>query len=216
MTDADYVYSLISEGEHVRQDFKYEISDARKIARSISAFSNTEGGRLLVGVKDNGRIAGVHSEEEMYMMEAAARMYCVPEVRIAMRTYRVEGKCVLIAEIPCVELKPVMARDDLNRLRAYVRVADENILATSVHLRVWRQARASIPVVLRFTDREKRMLDVLSSGGGYTLAGICRRTGLSRRAAELLLSRFILWDVAAVYYDGHHFLYCTKEWLEQS
>ena len=59
---ADYIQRLISEGEHVHQDFKFEISDARKIAKSISAFANTEGGRLLVGVKDNGKIAGVRSE----------------------------------------------------------------------------------------------------------------------------------------------------------
>lgn len=33
-----YIHSLIEEGEHERQDFKFAISDARKIARSISAF----------------------------------------------------------------------------------------------------------------------------------------------------------------------------------
>ena len=32
--------NLILEGEHEHQDFKYQISDARKIARSISAFAN--------------------------------------------------------------------------------------------------------------------------------------------------------------------------------
>ena len=72
--DTAYIRALISEGEHVRQDFKFEISDSRKIARSLSAFANTEGGRLLIGVKDNGRIAGVRSEEEMYMVEAAAQV----------------------------------------------------------------------------------------------------------------------------------------------
>lgn len=43
-TGTDYICKLIAEGEHQQQDFKFEISDARKIARSISAFSNTEGG----------------------------------------------------------------------------------------------------------------------------------------------------------------------------
>ncbi|MBE6307665.1 MAG: ATP-binding protein, partial [Bacteroidales bacterium] len=78
-TDATaYIHALIAQGEHVQQDFKYEISDARKIARTLSAFANTLGGRLLIGVKDNGRIAGVRSEEEMYMIEAAAQLYCTP------------------------------------------------------------------------------------------------------------------------------------------
>ena len=93
--NAQYIYNLIAQGEHVRQDFKYEISDARKIARSVSAFANTEGGRLLVGVKDNGKIAGVRSEEEIYMIEAAARVYCSPEVAIECRIYKIEGKDVL-------------------------------------------------------------------------------------------------------------------------
>ena len=57
-TDAEYIHALIAEGEHQQQDFKFEISDARKIAKTLSAFSNTDGGRLLIGVKDNGKIAG--------------------------------------------------------------------------------------------------------------------------------------------------------------
>ena len=64
----------IAEAEHSRQDFKFMISDARKIARSISAFANREGGRLLIGVKDNGSIAGVRNEEDIYVVEQAAQI----------------------------------------------------------------------------------------------------------------------------------------------
>ena len=70
-----YIRELISQGEHEEQDFKFAISDARKIARSVSAFANNRGGRLLVGVKDNGTIAGVRSEEDIFVVEQAARMY---------------------------------------------------------------------------------------------------------------------------------------------
>lgn len=52
-----YIQDLILEGEHEHQDFKYQITDARKIARSIAAFANNSGGHLLIGVKDNGNIA---------------------------------------------------------------------------------------------------------------------------------------------------------------
>lgn len=90
---------LISEGEHIHQDFKFAISDARKIAKSLSAFANTEGGRLLVGVKDNGKIAGVRSEEEIYMVEAAATLYCRPEIELETHIYHIEGKDVLEVQI---------------------------------------------------------------------------------------------------------------------
>ena len=92
LTDTDYIHALIAEGEHQQQDFKFEISDARKIAKTLSAFANTDGGRLLIGVKDNGKIAGVRSEEEKYMIEAAAQLYCIPEVEYTMQTYIVEGR----------------------------------------------------------------------------------------------------------------------------
>ena len=140
VSDKAYLQQLIDEGEHQQQDFKFEISDARKIARSLSAFANTDGGRLLIGVKDNGRIAGVRSEEEIYMIEAAARLYCQPQVDIAMHTYTVDGKTVLIAEIPKAPEKPVQAQVAPGKYMAYVRIADENILATAVHLAVWRRA----------------------------------------------------------------------------
>ena len=38
--DQKYLRSLIGEGEHQELDFKFEINDARKIARTLSAFSN--------------------------------------------------------------------------------------------------------------------------------------------------------------------------------
>ena len=136
--DTSFIRSLIAEGEHVRQDFKFEVSDSRKIARSLSAFANTEGGRLLIGVKDNGRIAGVRSEEEMYMVEAAAKVYCDPEVEVEMRVYRPEGRSVLIASVEPAPRKPVMVKEEGGRKLAYVRIADENILASPVHIGVWR------------------------------------------------------------------------------
>ena len=60
-----YIQNLIEEGEHEHQQSSAALSDARKIARSISAFANNTGGRLLIGVKDNGNIVGVESDEEI-------------------------------------------------------------------------------------------------------------------------------------------------------
>ena len=121
LTDTEYIHALIAEGEHQQQDFKFEISDARKIAKTLSAFANTDGGKLLIGVKDNGKIAGVRSDEEQYMIEAAAGLYCSPEVNYTMQTYQVEGRSVLVVQIEESDRKPVYAKDET-----------ENILPISV------------------------------------------------------------------------------------
>ena len=48
-----YLKDLISGGENQQLDFKYCVSDSRKIAKTLVAFSNSDGGKLLIGVKDN-------------------------------------------------------------------------------------------------------------------------------------------------------------------
>lgn len=97
----NYIQKLIDEGEHLKQDFKFEISDVRKIAKTLSAFSNTAGGKLLIGVKDNGRISGIQSDEEIYMVDGAAQiLYCQPEVKFTSRKWNIEGKTVLEIDVP--------------------------------------------------------------------------------------------------------------------
>ena len=102
----NHILQLVTEGEHVHQDFKFAITDACKIARSLSAFSNTEGGRLLVGVKDNGKIAGIRSAEEIYMVEVAATRYCRPSVTLDSQIYKVDGKDVLEVSVAESQHKP--------------------------------------------------------------------------------------------------------------
>jgi predicted HTH transcriptional regulator len=81
--DKAFLLRLIREGEHQRQDFKYRVADACKFAKSVSTFANTDGGRLLIGVRDDGNLSGVRSEEEIFMMHQAAYRYCKPEPSIS-------------------------------------------------------------------------------------------------------------------------------------
>lgn len=202
-----YIRSLIAQGEHVEQDFKYEISDVRKIARTLSAFANTQGGRLLIGVKDNGRIAGVRSEEEMYMIEAAAQLYCSPQVEVAMKSYLVEGRTVVVATVNPATDRPIMACDEDNRQWAYVRVADENILASPVHLQVWRQSSDKLATSLTFTEREQSVLTLLAEQEECSLSQVSRLLRLSRHTTISLLAHFIHWGVVSMRYNGHQFVF---------
>lgn len=143
ITEKDYIHRLIAEGEHIHQDFKFAISDARKIARSLSAFANTEGGRLLVGVKDNGSIAGVRSEEEIYMIDAAATMYCRPPLQTESKIYKVEGKDVLEVVISEQPAKPVYALDEDKKPWAYIRIADETYWRTECTLKLGTESKTT-------------------------------------------------------------------------
>ena len=208
--ETDYIQQLIAEGEHVHQDFKFAISDARKIAKSLSAFANTEGGRLLVGVKDNGKIAGIRSEEEIYMIEAAATMYCRPPVVTENRVYRVEGKDVLEVKVKECDRKPVQAVDEAGKAWAYVRIADENILASPVHIQIWNHEKKK-EVVITYTDREKRVLEELGSQGMLTLNKCGRLVHLPRPEVCRLLADFIRFGLVEQVFREHTFFYRLKE-----
>jgi len=190
-----YLYALISEGEHQQLDFKFEINDARKIARTLSAFSNTDGGRLLIGVKDNGRISGVRSDEEYYMVESAAMLYCKPEVPFQTQNHLIDGKQVLEIYIPPAARKPVYAKDPDNRWMAYIRVKDENFLAGIIQLEVWKEEQKKRGRLLEFTRHEEFLLHYLRKSPGSTLSGIQRDTGFRRKELVNLLTKLVLFDV---------------------
>ena len=214
MTHSDYIHRLISEGEHVHQDFKFEISDARKIAKSISAFANTEGGRLLVGVKDNGKIAGVRSEEEIYMIEAAAQRYCQPPVDIHTYIYKVEGKDILEAVIDESPQKPVYALDAEERKWAYVRIKDENILASPIHLNIWRHNRTEEKIVVTYTPREQEVLKLLEQHQPITLNQCQRLSRMKRKQITSLLADFIRFGLVEEVFHDHTFYFRLKEHID--
>ena len=199
-SDQKYLRSLIAEGEHQELDFKFEISDARKIARTLSAFSNTDGGRLLIGVKDNGRIAGVRSDEEFYMAQSAATLYCKPEVEFISRSYLIDGKSVLEIYIPPVKNKPVYARDDNKRWMAYVRVGDQNALAGIVQLQIWKEADGERGRLLEFTRSEEMLLRYLEGKEGVSLSKIQRDMGYQRKELVTLMTKLVLFNVVEMHY----------------
>ncbi len=186
---SNYIYNIIKQGEHQKLDFKFEISDARKIAKTLVAFSNTDGGKLLIGVKDNGRIAGVRSEEEYYMLESASSMYCKPEVPFITKRWLVDGKTVLEVDIPPGEEKPYLSQTPDGKWLAYVRVDDQNILANSIQVRVWQNERKKKGIYLHYTEAEEKLLAFLRDHQTITLNRFCKVAGIGRRKASQILAK---------------------------
>ena len=211
LSDTQYIQQLVAEGEHCHQDFKFEISDARKIARSLSAFANTEGGRLLVGVKDNGKIAGIRSEDEIYMIEAAANMYCQPQVEYETQTYVAEGRTILMVRIEEASTKPIYALDEANKPKAYIRMDDENILATPVHLKMWQHYKTKEGSLVVFTEKEQQLLNILKEKEILTLNQCCKYCKLSRNTITNLLANFIRFDLVSPIFQGHKFYFKLNE-----
>lgn len=203
---------LIAQGEHQQQDFKYKITNVNKIAHSLSAFANTAGGRLLIGVRDNGTIAGVRSEEEIYMIDAAACIFCRPEVECSMEATCEGGNNVVIATVAPSIHRPVMAKEEDGSLCAYVRVADENIVATPVHLALWRRQHLDVGSLLTYTDKERSLLSFIAMHPqGVSINRVCKHSAFSRKKSINLLADFVRFELIDLVFVDHQFVLCIHE-----
>lgn len=208
-----YISKLIDQGEGLHLDFKFEISDAAKIARSLSAFANTSGGKLLIGVKDNGVIRGIKSEEEYFMIENAATRYCFPEVSFTSKEWNIGGKKVLEISIPKSDNKPHKAPDHNNKAKAYIRVDDQNILANSVQMKVWQKLKTNNDISLVYTDKVKTLLEVLNNHNFLSLSQIINHADMPKHTTENILAKLIIMNVISmrVSEDSEEFTLCDPD-----
>jgi len=190
-----YLKRLINEGEGQQLDFKYCVSDSRKIARTLSAFSNSDGGRLLIGVRDNGSIAGIRSDEEIYMVETASHLFCKPEINYTVKQHTIEGKTIVEVIVLKGEKRPYRSKDENGAWRAWFRHMDQNLAANSVMLKVWKKEDRKSGLLVKFGKAEEKLFNYLSENTSVTLSGFRKMTGISSGKAEAILANLILLKI---------------------
>lgn len=191
-----YIQKLIAQGEHATLDFKFGITDSKKIARTLSAFANTHGGRLLIGVKDNGAIAGVRSEEEFYMVQAAAELYSRPAVRLDVKEWAVLNKKVLEIIVARSENELVYApAKDEDKYLVYIRVHDENFPVNAVWLQAYRYKHGTESITLEYKESEEALLKYLEINDHITFNAFCRLCNINHKKAIRILSQFVAMGI---------------------
>lgn len=209
-----YIAELVERGEDVTQDFKLTVNDARKIARTVSAFANNAGGHLLIGVKDNGVIAGIRSEEDIFVVEQAAQRYCTPPQQVEFTAFRAgtddserpgtKASVVIRAYIAPTKNRPVSVIESDGSRRAYFRVADENIVADPLMTRAWQRAEDNDTVCSAYDDIHRQIIDAVNSGID-TPATIARAIHASQRLTDDAIVTLLRMDIL-------HFDYIDNKW----
>jgi predicted HTH transcriptional regulator len=185
------VKSYIREGEHQQQDFKFRIDDSKKIARTLVAFANTDGGRLLIGVKDN--------------------MYSKPKLEFQSRVWQEDMKLVLEISIEKSPNKPVLALDEEGKWKAYVRRNDHTLLANKILLNVWKHERFDQKKPEKIGEDETRLLAIIATNPGITLSKIYRASNLQKSQIDRLLVLFICWNLVSMLMNENGTFYQIKE-----
>lgn len=193
-----YIQNLIKQGEGQNLDFKFEISDAKKIARTLSAFANSAGGTLLIGVKDNGNISGIRTDEEAYMIEAAAELYCRPKVDYQIIPHNINDKNILEVKIQESSNKPHNAPWKKDSWKAFIRVNDQNFLASHVIYESWKIKHQKKELIVRYDTYEEKLFELLKKNQEISLKDFIKKVKVPRYLAVKILAQLITIDV--IYY----------------
>ena len=186
----------ILEGENVSLDFKNTISSAEKIAKTLVAFANNRGGKLLIGVADDQTIKGVKSEdEEKYMINKAAHVYCKPALEPIFEEIIVDQKLVLVVEIKKSDTKPHYAKDENDKWWVYFRVKDKSLLVSKIMIDVLKEENKITGQFISYSEYEKKLLTYLETNGRITLKEFSKLTRCSYKKAQQIIVSLILTDV---------------------
>ncbi|MBK0383979.1 putative DNA binding domain-containing protein [Pedobacter sp. SD-b] len=191
---------MILEGESVSLDFKKTITSCHKIAKTMVSFANNKGGKLFIGVADNGSISGVKSEdEERYMIEKAATFFIKPLLEPIFEEIYIDDKIILVVDILQSEQKPHYALGEDEKWWVYIRVKDKSVLASKIVVDVLKREHKETGVLIEYGSKEKALLGYLETNDRITLKEFCEMLHLSKRRASKILVKLILMGLVRVH-----------------
>lgn len=206
----DELRRLVAQGEGSRLEFKRKANFPEKIIKEIAAFANTEGGKLLIGVDDDGTLAGVkYPEEEVHAIEQALAKYCKPAVIFEKEIIGLNSKKFIVQfDIPLSDKRPhriVTAVEKDNPTQrggreeeTYVRYKDMSVKASREVREIIRRSKQGKNIKFTYGTHESLLIKYLEENKTITLSQFCRVAKLNKFIASRKLVTLVLAQVLKV------------------
>ena len=115
-------------GESKNMEYKVTLPDkSEKYMKTIVAFANTQGGKLIVGVDDKTHeIVGVENEILFQLMDGIANAIsdsCMPQIIPDIEPQTIDGKTVIIVSVEAGKNRPYYLKSKGKENGTYIRVA---------------------------------------------------------------------------------------------
>lgn len=188
---------LVTSGEGLMLEFKKRVPRPARIAKEVIALANTEGGRVLIGVEDDGTLSGLKDAiEEEYAVREALMAHCAPPVPFS--TERValsRTRDVLVVRVPPSRERPhyLVDGDDETPPSAYVRVGASSVEASREAVRLMRERpQDAAGVRFEFGEKEGLLMRYIDAYGRITVSAFAQLAALSEKQAShtlVLLTR---------------------------
>jgi predicted HTH transcriptional regulator len=164
---------LVSLGEGSALEFKRKVHRPERIAKEVIAFANSRGGRILLGIDDDGTVVGVKdAEEEEYALRQALLDHCEPPIDWSIERVPVTPKReVIVVSVPESGAKPHYLVGDGRGgdATAYVRVEDMSVEASKETVRLMKTEKRTDNVLFQFGEKEQLLMRYLETYGRITV-----------------------------------------------
>lgn len=130
------IRELIGETTEYDKKIGLEIKRPKSWCKSVSAFANTLGGKLIFGIADDGQMIGLENPEqdaEKISEIIKTRLDPIPEFKLSFHNVE-NGKVLIILDIFKGDETPYYYSGD-GTMEAYVRVGNESVKATATELK---------------------------------------------------------------------------------
>lgn len=194
MEQSNELREIIAQGEGENLDFKFEIEDQKKIARTLVAFANTSGGKLLIGVKDNGKVSGINPEEEYHMIEGASELHTQPIVPFTSKVWQEKHHLVLEVDVEKSDIKH-KAKDDDGKWKLFTRVKDNTLLANKILTRIWRLEERGARRPEEFNEETLEFLSIIRENTPASISKLYKLSSLKMNKVDSILSVLVFWNV---------------------
>jgi predicted HTH transcriptional regulator len=196
---------IVSLGEGISLEFKRKVPRDERIAKELIALANTHGGRILLGVDDDGTITGVDdAAEEEFVLRRAMDTHCEPRIQYSTERIPVaDRRDVLLVTVPESTTKPhhlVPAQSNGSPAvddgaaqeaggdgTAYVRVEEMSVEASPESVRMMEEEGEQQGVTFEFGETESLLMRYLDDYGRITVAEFAKLADIPMEQASRTL-----------------------------
>jgi ATP-dependent DNA helicase RecG len=123
-----------AESESSSLEFKQEMPKSDQIVKAVIGFCNQNGGKLVVGVADNGTIVGISPEEAANAIEALSKSIydaSTPPILPLVYTQTINDKTLLVIKVSSGTNKPYYRKSEGLEKGTYIRLGPMTLRATA-------------------------------------------------------------------------------------
>jgi len=201
---------LVSLGEGISLEFKRRVPRPERIAKEIVALANTNGGRIVLGVGDDGSIEGFENvSEQQFLLRQATNAHCDPPVEYETeRVVVADRRDVIVVNVPESARKPhLLVADEDKQSPVYVRVEDRSVEASEETATRLRNQDTDEGVTFEFGETESLLMRYLDDYGRITVPQLAQLADISPERASQTLLRLTRADLLHLHSaeDGDYF-----------